>query len=92
MIPFNSKIAFCTSVFFLASCVKQEDANRNTKTDTASLFITSNEHEDELKTYWYNSEAEITSYNLKQARYGEIHEGKAALIFVTEPFSKKRSA
>ncbi|MFT7421050.1 MAG: hypothetical protein ACI9QN_001976, partial [Arcticibacterium sp.] len=41
------------------------------------------------KAYWYAGDAEITSYSLEQARYGEMHEGKAVLIFVTEPFSKK---
>lgn len=39
-----------------------------------------------FKTYWYDGKAEITSYQLKQARYGEIRDGKAVLIFVTEPF------
>ena len=34
--------------------------------------------------YWYQGKAEITRYVLKQARYGEIHEGDAVLIFVTE--------
>ncbi|MBL4755375.1 MAG: septum formation inhibitor Maf [Flavobacteriales bacterium] len=43
----------------------------------------------EQKAYWYAGEAELTSYQLKQARYGEIHEGQAVLIFVTEPFSTK---
>lgn len=38
------------------------------------------------KDYWYAGEAEITSYTLEQARYGEIREGTAALIFVTEDF------
>ena len=37
--------------------------------------------------YWQTGEAEITSYQLKQARYGEIREGKAVLIYVTEPFN-----
>ena len=37
--------------------------------------------------YWYAGEAEITSYELEQARYGEIHSGKSVLVFVTEPFS-----
>jgi len=32
--------------------------------------------------YWYTGEAELTSYELKQSRYGEIHEGHAVLIFV----------
>jgi hypothetical protein len=41
---------------------------------------------DDFKQYWYAGNAEITSYELKQARYGEIRDGKAVLIFVTEPF------
>ncbi len=40
--------------------------------------------------YWYAGEAELASYELQQARYGEIHEGHAVLIFVTEPFSKDK--
>lgn len=39
-----------------------------------------------FKNYWYAGEAEITSYKLEQARYGEIRDGKAVLIFVTEDF------
>lgn len=44
----------------------------------------------EFKDYWYKGKAEITSYKLDQARYGEIHNGNAVLIFVTEDFSKKK--
>lgn len=40
----------------------------------------------EFKDYWYTSEAEITSYKLEQARYGEMRNGTAVLIFVTEDF------
>ncbi|MGJ8550089.1 septum formation inhibitor Maf [Winogradskyella wichelsiae] len=40
----------------------------------------------DFKEYWYNGEAEITSYKLEQARYGEIREGEAVLVFVTEDF------
>ena len=40
--------------------------------------------------YWYNGKAEITSYKLQQARYGEMHEGTAVTIFVTEDFSNKK--
>ena len=36
--------------------------------------------------YWYAGKAEITAYKLTQARYGEIHEGTAVHIFVTEDF------
>jgi len=43
-----------------------------------------------FKDYWYQGKAEITSFELEQARYGEIHPGQAVLIFVTEPFSKSK--
>ncbi len=39
-----------------------------------------------FKKYWYAGKAEITSYEIEEARYGEIREGKAVLIYVTEPF------
>ena len=42
----------------------------------------------EAKAYWYDGKAEISSYRLSQARYGEIHEGTAVLVYVTEPFSR----
>ncbi|WBU89300.1 septum formation inhibitor Maf [Cellulophaga omnivescoria] len=42
---------------------------------------------DQFKKYWYNGTAEITSYNLQQARYGELRQGSAVMVFVTEPFN-----
>lgn len=42
-----------------------------------------------FKDYWYAGEAEITSYKLEQERYGEIRDGEAVLIFVTEDFLPK---
>ncbi|MDN3723683.1 septum formation inhibitor Maf [Aequorivita sp. SDUM287046] len=40
----------------------------------------------EFKNYWFDGTAEITSYSLLQERYGEIREGTAVNIFVTEDF------
>ena len=40
----------------------------------------------EFKEYWYAGNAEITSYKLEQARYGELREGTSVLVYVTEPF------
>ncbi|MGB0522176.1 MAG: hypothetical protein ACPGJS_04410 [Flammeovirgaceae bacterium] len=40
----------------------------------------------DFNNYWYQGKAEITSYHLEQARYGQIHQGNAILIFVTEEF------
>ena len=44
----------------------------------------------EFNSYWYQGTAEITSYKLTQARYGEIYEGSAVNIFVTEDFLPER--
>lgn len=41
---------------------------------------------EEFKDYWYSGEAEITTYTLLQERYGEMREGTAVNIFVTEDF------
>lgn len=43
-----------------------------------------------FKTYWYGGEAEISSYRLEQARYGEMREGNAILVFVTEDFRPEK--
>lgn len=45
---------------------------------------------DEFADYWYQGEAEITSYTLEQARYGALHDGHAVLIYVTEDFSREK--
>lgn len=44
----------------------------------------------EFKSYWNSGKAEITSYKLEQARYGELHSGYSVLVFVTEDFSKEK--
>lgn len=46
-------------------------------------------HQD-FQTYWDDGKAELTSFELEQARYGEIHKGEALLIYVYEPFSKSK--
>jgi len=43
-----------------------------------------------FKEYWYSGKAEVSSYKLRQSRYGEERTGKAVLIFVTEDFSKDK--
>lgn len=40
----------------------------------------------QFRKYWNQGKAELTRYELSQARYGEIHKGEAVLIFVTEKF------
>lgn len=40
--------------------------------------------------YWYQGSGELTRYELRQVRYGEVHSGDAVLVFVTEDFLKDR--
>jgi hypothetical protein len=36
--------------------------------------------------YWFAGLAELDRYELRQSRYGELHDGNAVLVFVTEDF------
>lgn len=40
--------------------------------------------------YWFQGQAEISSFTLTQYRYGEPRAGEAVLIFVTEDFSRSK--
>jgi hypothetical protein len=44
----------------------------------------------ELPPYWYEGVAELTTYDLQQARYGELREGTAVLVQVSEDFLTDR--
>lgn len=70
-------IAIFILLIAVSGCDKISDKQANTKPQPVS---------EEFKEYWYAGEAEITSYRLEQARYGEIREGTAVNIFVTEDF------
>ncbi len=44
----------------------------------------------DFKNYWYQGKAEISTYQLSQNRYGELRNGTATLIYVTEDFLPKK--
>ena len=70
------------TVFSLYACKQDEDL----PTAQTSAPPTTKQFND----YWYAGKAELNSYELKQSRYGEIRNGEAVLVFVTEPFSNKK--
>lgn len=80
MIKLTTPIIFC---FFFLFC-----ANPATETvkKAANVISKSTQKHPDFNNYWYSGKAEITSYKLSQVRYGEIHEGTAVNIFVTEDF------
>jgi len=87
MKKYINKIIFAslisTLVLLIVSCKDNEVQKQETKAvDNVKIRLLS----DEFKDYWYAGEAEITSYELEQARYGEIRKGHAVMIYVTEDF------
>ncbi|WP_339712574.1 septum formation inhibitor Maf [uncultured Kriegella sp.] len=72
------------------SCSEEKKSNTALLTEASSTANPKKELSDEFKKYWYAGDAEITSYRLEQARYGEMREGTSVLIFVTEPFLAKK--
>ena len=71
------KIILSTLLISLFSCGSIKKENNSTKYYPLS---------EQFKAYWYSGTAEINSYQLQQARYGEMRDGYAVLIFVTEDF------
>ncbi len=81
------KLLFLFNVvtLILFSCKESETIKDNTITKDISYRNLS----PEFKEYWFSGKAEITSYQLSQLRYGELREGTAVSVFVTEDFLPK---
>lgn len=68
---------FISGVAFLGlSC--GETTNKKASSDRPTV--------EKFNEYWFQGLAEISRFELEQARYNEIHKGDAILIFVTEEF------
>ena len=77
-------------ITFIISCKNGEPKEKvlaeNLATETKANINSTQHLSQKFKDYWYAGEAEISSYQLEQARYGEIRQGNAVLIYVTEDF------
>ncbi|MEM1322264.1 MAG: hypothetical protein AAGG75_18525 [Bacteroidota bacterium] len=71
----------------LSACTTDTPAEQPTETPRATSV---HAPLDPFADYWYQGKAELSSFDLQQSRYGELHEGEAVLIFVTEDFSKSK--
>ncbi len=78
----KSIIYFFLSLILLSCSNGQADNSGDSNTKSAKT--TSD------MSYWYQGLAELSSYELQQSRYGEVHKGHAVLIFVTEPFNTEK--
>ena len=54
---------------------------------TPAVLI-ANPQAEAFKAYWYPNGAELSRFALRQARYGEYHDGDAVLVFVTESLNR----
>lgn len=88
MTNFKWSFITITSIFLVLSACKNEIPKKllAVNSDIPTTVIEPTITTPEFNNYWYNGEAEISSYQLEQARYGEIRSGKAVLIYVTEDF------
>lgn len=94
---FKMESLFWSGIAFLAIISSCQDKKTDVFSDYAKTDHTNGlvgykaapQASDAFQAYWYNGEAELSSYKLEQARYGEIHEGHAVLVYVTEHFLKQ---
>jgi hypothetical protein len=93
-LKFNVKtIVVLFTLLLIISCKETtalKEENNIVKKETETTIVPKKQLTEEFKKYWYAGKAEITSYTLQQARYGELREGNAVLIYVTEPFSAEK--
>lgn len=83
-----SIVLFAVIIATIESC-NEIAAKNNEDTATNKTIVKPKPRKpltEEFKEYWYTGNAEITSYKLEQARYGELRVGTAVLVYVTEPF------
>ena len=78
-------------LFVFSACKENSKNNENISLIANDVKMSNakpikNQLTEEFKSYWYAGKAEITSFKLEQARYGELRDGNAVLIYVTEPF------
>ncbi|WP_074406700.1 MULTISPECIES: septum formation inhibitor Maf [Aquimarina] len=79
-------------VFIACSNIKADEVSKASTTEEVikEKVPPAKTLSEDFKKYWYAGEAEISSYQLEQARYGEIRKGTAVLIYVTEDFLPKK--
>lgn len=60
----------------------------NSPKNGVKAVLTSSETQSGFAEYWFAGEAELNTFDIRQNRYGEMREGEAIMVFVTEDFSK----
>ena len=90
--PIIKSILLSTVVFF-AACGEnaQKGSTASTEPEVATAELPpAKPLSESFKDYWYDGVAELSAYEISEARYGELREGHAVLIYVTEPFNTEK--
>lgn len=70
--------------FFACNTVQDQTASGNAS--TKEMASVPGHFSGGLSEYWYEGKAEVNTYDLTQARYGELRPGQVSMIFVSEDF------
>ncbi|MDX2282530.1 MAG: hypothetical protein NW241_00150 [Bacteroidia bacterium] len=89
MNKFLTLFAAAAAVFLLAACGSAEAPKTAALAAPAAADPVVPPSE-AFKRYWYQGQAEVSSYDLEQARYGALRDAEAVLIFVTEDLSRSK--
>jgi len=73
-------LSFIAAIF--AGCNAQQASQDHSVPEQPKVDVQTPDFRD----YWYAGEAELSHYDLEQIRYGEVRDGDAMMIFVTEDF------
>jgi hypothetical protein len=74
----------CSAIMVLNACKPVNSKKEEKQASHINLELKATS--EAFNKYWYNGLAELNSFELRQARYGEIHEGEMVMIFVSEDF------
>ncbi len=82
-------LAGLTIVGTIIACsnIKSDASTTNKSTAITTEKLPAQATSEAFNKYWYAGKAELTSFQLEQSRYGEIHKGTAVLVYVTEDFN-----
>ncbi len=72
-------VCFLLAVVLMTACDKKDASKKVQFCDNP-----------EFKKYWYSENAEISSYRLQQAQFGNLNDGEAIMVFNTEDFRKDK--
>ena len=75
-----NRITITLIISILMACGAQS-LERKSKTNSKQI-----DNKEQFNAYWNQGKAELNRYELTQARYGELRQGDAIMVFVTEDF------